>query len=117
MKLPIIALSALLIAVPAAPVAADTVTNSASRTLLYQGEGSNFELARDRHRGHRHRGHNHHRSHRGHRHHHHQHYYSSGYGYRSYPRYYNRGYYRPYYYNSYPRYYSPRSSFGFRLFF
>lgn len=108
MKLPVIAICTMLTAF-ALPATADTVqTRTAefngapgqARTLLYNGESTDTELVKRKHR------HRHHHRYSRHRHHDHHHYYRP---------YYRPYYYRPYYYDPY-RYSYPRSGFYFRVF-
>jgi Ni/Co efflux regulator RcnB len=111
MKLPVLALCTMLSAF-AIPATADTLQlrtaefNGApgqSQTLLFNGDTSDAQLVKRKHRHHNHRNSGY--RYRGH---HHRH----GYYYRPYYRPY---YYRPYYYDPY-RYSYPRSGFYFRIF-
>lgn len=113
MKLPVIAMCTMLSAF-ALPATADTLQlrtaefNGApgqAQTLLYNGDSTDTQLVK---RKHRHRSHHRHSRYRGHHHHHHHGYYSRPY-YR--PYYYSR----PYYYDPY-RYSYPRGGFYFRIF-
>jgi hypothetical protein len=111
MKLPVIALCTMLSAA-AIPAKADTSdyrtaefngVPGRAQTLVYNGDASDAQLVRHRHR-------------------HHRYYRDSGYRYRGHHHhYYSRPYYRPYYYGR-PYYYDPyrysypRGGFYFRIF-